>query len=276
MKSSMHSPRHLFPGACARLRGLAVFVCLLASPIAGAQQLRIAAAADLQFAMADLAARYETETKQVLAISYGSSGNFFTQIENGAPIDLFFSADIRYPQKLIEARLAEPLTLYSYALGRLVLWSPSETHLRLAEKGFTALLDSQVRKIAIANPDHAPYGQAAIAALQKAGIYEQVKAKLVFGENISQAAQFVLSGNAQVGFIALSLATSPAMQNGDRWLIPAEQHPPLEQAAVVISSSKNKKAAALFLDFVKSSEGREILARYGFTPAQAPATGAKP
>jgi molybdate transport system substrate-binding protein len=276
MKSSVLTHTHLFPSAYARVRGLAVFACLLASPIAGAQQLRIAAAADLQFAMADLAARYETETKQVLAISYGSSGNFFTQIENGAPIDLFFSADIRYPQKLIEDRLAEPLTLYSYALGRVVLWSPSGMHLRLAEKGFSALLDAQVHKIAIANPDHAPYGQAAIAALQKAGIYEQVKAKLVFGENISQAAQFVLSGNAQVGFVALSLASSPAMQNGDRWLIPAEQHPPLEQAAVVISSSKNKKAAALFLDFVKSSEGREILARYGFTPAQAPATGAKP
>ncbi len=233
-----------------------------------AQQLRVAAAADLQFAMKDLAAGYEAKTKQAVTVTYGSSGNFFAQIENGAPFDLFFSADIIYPRKLVEAGLAERPTLYSYAFGRLSLWAPPESHLDLAGKGFSVLLDSKIEKIAIANPEHAPYGVAAIAALQKAGLYEQVKAKLVYGENISQAAQFVQSGNAQVGILALSLAISPIMQEGERWLIPSELHPPLEQAAVVVTSSKNKSAAISFLEFVKSMEGKEILAKYGFSTAQ--------
>ena len=256
--------------------GLPIAAALLFVSTAHAQQLRAAAASDLQFAMKDLAARYEAQSGQALAITYGSSGNFATQIENGAPFDLFFSADISYPQKLIEGGLAERQTLYSYAFGRLVLWAPSDAHLHLAEKGLSVLVDPQIRKIAIANPEHAPYGRAAVAVLQKAGLYEQVKSKLVFGENISQAAQFVQSGNAQVGFVALSLAISPAMSTGDRWLVPAELHPPLEQAAVVIRASNNKSAAAKFLDFVKSAAGREILARYGFTTAPPPAAGVKP
>ncbi len=270
-------PRLLtFRTVCARILGLAVAVFLLALPIAGAQQLRIAAAADLQFAMNDLAALYQSQAKREVAISYGSSGNFFTQIENGAPFDLFFSADISYPRKLIAANLADSQTFYSYAFGRLVLWAPTRAQLHLAEKGFSVLLDSRVQKIAVANPAHAPYGQAAIAALQKAGLYEKVKSKLVYGENISQAAQFVQSGNAQVGMIALSLANSPSMQGSDRWLIPAELHPPLEQAAVVISSSINKNAARSFLDFMKTPEAREILARYGFAPSQASTLESKP
>ncbi len=259
-----------------RLHTLGIVMYLFLMPAASAQQLRIAAAADLQFAMKDLAARFHTQTRLQLTISYGSSGNFFTQIENGAPFDLFFSADIGYPQRLIAAHLADPQTLYSYASGRLILWAPADTHLQLAEKGFSALLDSKVQKIAIANPTHAPYGQAAVAALQKAGIFNQVKEKLVFGENISQAAQFVESGNAQIGIVALSLATSPTMRNGERWLIPAEFHLPLEQAAVVISSSKNKKTAASFLDFIKSPEGREILEKYGFTMTQSSSGESQP
>lgn len=233
-----------------------------------AQQLRVAAAADLQFAMKDLVGRYEKQTKQAVEIVYGSSGSFCTQIENGAPFDLFFSADISYPTKLIEQRFADPQSLYRYAIGRLVLWSSPEQHLNLAEKGFQALRDPRVIKIAIANPEHAPYGRAAVAALQKAGIYVQVKPKLVYGENISQAAQFVQSGSAQAGIIALSLAISPAMQNGNRWLVPAELHPPLEQTVVIVSSSKNKNAALQFLAFVKSAEGREVLAKYGFMAPQ--------
>jgi molybdate transport system substrate-binding protein len=276
MKTSMQPHLRTVRTVSAGVFGLAIAIFFLMLPTAGAQQVRIAAAADLQSAMKDLAARYQARTKQEVAISYGSSGNFYTQIENGAPFDLFFSADISYPQKLIAAHLADPTTLYSYAFGRLVLWAPPDAHLHLAEKSFPALLDPQVQKIAIANPNHAPYGRAAVAALQKAGIYEQVKAKLVFGENILQAAQFVQSGNAQVGIVALSLATSPAMQDGDRWLVPSNLHPPLEQAAVIISSSKNQKAAASFLDLVKSPEGREILAKYGFTTAQTPPSEAKP
>jgi molybdate transport system substrate-binding protein len=251
--------------------GSVILAHLFASSALNALQLRVAAAADLQFAMNDLVAKYEARTKQVVEVVYGSSGNFLTQIQNGAPFDLFFSADSSYPARLIDQGLAEKSSLYRYAMGRLAIWAPLDEHLSVSEKGFRALLDTRVSKIALANPEHAPYGRAAVAALQKAGVYEQIKSKLVYGENISQAAQFVQSGSAQAGLVALSLASSPSMQNGDRWVVPAAYHSSLEQAAVIITSSKNKKAASDFLDFVKSSEGREVLLRYGFTVVSDPA-----
>src|SRR6266436_6268417 len=163
--------------------------------------IRVAAAADLQFAMQDVAAQFERQTGTKVDVTYGSSGNFFSQMQNGAPFDLFFSADIDYPRKLEAAGLAETGTLYEYAVGRIVIWMPPDSNVDVAKQGWNALLDAQVKKIAIANPEHAPYGRAAVAALREAGIYESVKAKLVYGENISQAAQFVQSGNAQAGII---------------------------------------------------------------------------
>lgn len=232
---------------------------------AEAQTLRVAAAADLQFAMNDLAGRYEKETGRKVAVSYGSSGNFRTQIENGAPFDLFFSADVQYPKLLISAGVADGESLYIYAHGRLVLWAPAGTNLRLAERRFGALKDPRVQRIAIANPEHAPYGRAAVEALKKAGLYDEVKSKLVYGENISQAAQFAESGSAQAGILALSLTFAESMKGGERWEVPEELYPPLEQGAVVISASKNKAAARAFLKYVKSGKGREVLSRYGFT-----------
>lgn len=230
-----------------------------------AQTLRIAAAADLQLAMNDLASQYEKSTGQKASVSYGSSGNFRTQIENGAPFDLFFSADVQYPKLLISARLADADTLYIYAHGRLVLWAPAGTDLRLAKRGWAALSDARVTRIAIANPEHAPYGRAAVAALQKAGLYDAVKSKLVYGENISQAAQFAESGSAQVGILALSLTYANSMKNGERWEVPPELYPPLEQAAVLVHRSTNKRAAQAFLEYVKGAQAKETLARYGFT-----------
>ena len=230
-----------------------------------AQTVRVAAASDLQFAMAELARRYEKETGTKVELSFGSSGNLFALIQNGAPFDLFFSADRSYPERLIEARMADRKSLYIYALGRLALWAPSEAGLKLAEKGFSALADPRVQKIAIANPEHAPYGRAAVAALQKAGVYEQAKSKLVFGENISQAAQFVQSGNAQIGMVALSLALSESMKGGERWVVPAGYYPPLEQAAALINGAGSRTEAHGFLEFVKSEAGRAIFVRYGFT-----------
>ena len=167
--------------------------------------------------------------------------------------------------------IAEPGTLYEYAVGRVAIWMPGNTKVDLPRQGWKALLEASVQKIAIANPAHAPYGRAAVAAMQKAGIYEQVKAKLVYGENISQAAQFVQSGNAQAGIVAVSLAVSPGMRAGKRWEIPANLHPPIEQAAIAIKNAKNKDEARTFLQFVKSEAGRAIFAKYGFAP---PATGA--
>lgn len=238
-----------------------------------AQTVRVAAASDLQFAMPELAARYEKESGAKVETSFGSSGNFFAQIQNGAPFALFFSADRSYAEKLIAAGQADPQSLSVYALGRLVLWAPSDAKLKLAERGFSALIDPSVQRIAIANPEHAPYGRAAVAALQNAGRYEQLKLKLVFGENISQAAQFAQSGNAQIGMIALSLALSESMKNGERWLVPADLHPPLEQVAVLINAGANKAPAARFLEFVKSEAGRAILVRYGFTVPAPPNSG---
>jgi molybdate transport system substrate-binding protein len=232
---------------------------------ANAQDIRVAAAADLQFALDDLTAHYAKQAGKKVDVSYGSSGNFFAQIQNGAPFDVFFSADIDYPRKLEFAGLAEPGTLYQYAVGRLVIWMPDNARVDLTKLGWQALLPPSVEKIAIANPEHAPYGRAAVAALRNAGVYEQVRNKFVYGENIAQAAQFVASGNAQAGIIALSLALSPAMRAGKRWEIPANMHPPIEQAAVILRNAKDKESARAFLAFVKSSAGRRILQSYGFT-----------
>jgi molybdate transport system substrate-binding protein len=233
-------------------------------PRAQGKEIRVAAAADLKFAMDELSEKFEKRTGTQVNVTYGSSGNFFSQLQNGAPFDLFFSADIEYPKKLESAGLAEPQTLYEYAIGRIVIWMLADAKVDVTKGGWKSLLDASVEKIAIANPEHAPYGRAAVAALQKAGIYDSVKAKLVYGENISQAAQFVQSGNAQAGIVAKSLAVSPAMRDGKRWEIPADMHPALEQGAVILKDAKNEDTARAFLEFVKSPPGRAILASHGF------------
>jgi len=255
------------------LRCLVLLSALLTLRTASAQELRVAAAADLQFALDELAAQYQKQTGRKIDVSYGSSGNFFAQIQNGAPFDVLLSADIEYPRKLEAAGLAEPGTLYKYAVGRIVIWMPADAHVDLAKLGWKALLEPGVGKIAIANPEHAPYGRAAVAALRNAGIYDQVRPKLVYGENIAQAAQFVSSRNAQAGILALSLAISPPMRGGKRWEIPTNLHAPIEQGAVILKSAKNKEGAREFLTFLKSGTGRKILDSYGFTlPAPAAAS----
>lgn len=226
--------------------------------------MRVAAAADLRFAMEELSKDFEAETGTKADITTGSSGNFFSQIQNGAPFDLFFSADMDYPKKLEASGFTEPGTLSEYAQGQIVIWTPANSPIDVAKYTWNALLDAHVRKIAIANPSLAPYGRAAVAALQKAGIYEQVKAKLVYGENISQAAQFVQSGNAQAGIIAHSLALSPGMKDGKVWEISADMHPPIEQGAVVLKGANDKAEARKFLNFVKSESGRTVLEKHGF------------
>ena len=237
---------------------------LLFAVSAVAQDIRVAAASDLSFALPEIAKSYEQKTGTKVQISFGSSGNFFTQIQNGAPFDLFFSADSDFPKKLEAAGQAEPGTLYRYAIGRLVLWVPNGSHLDLS-KGMKALLDPAVKKIAIANPKHAPYGRAAEAALRKSGIYDQISSKLVIGENISQTAQFVDTGNADIGLVALSLASSPTMKSRGRFVdVPRDLYPPLEQSAVVIRSSNQKEKARNFLKFMQEKSSQEILRRFGF------------
>jgi molybdate transport system substrate-binding protein len=226
--------------------------------------LRVAAAADLQFALKEIAQQYEHQTGYKVEITFGSSGNFFSQLQNGAPFDVFFSADLEYPTRLQQANLIEPNSLLKYAIGRIVIWMPAVSKIDLAGQKWNSLLDPTVQKIAIANPEHAPYGRAAVEALKRAALYDKVQSKIVYGENISQAAQFVHSGNAQAGIIALSLAVSPAMKSGQRWDVPVDQYTPFEQAAVILKSSQNKEAARAFLTFVSSDAGKSTLKTFGF------------
>ena len=241
----------------------------LASFAAG-QEITVAAAADTSAVLPELASLYTKQSGKKVKLSFGSSGNLANQIRNGAPFDVFFSADEAYPQQLIADGFAVQDSLYGYAVGRLVLWVPRDSALELQKSGIHALLDSSVRKIAIANPQHAPYGRAAEAALKHFGIYDQVAAKLVFGENVAQAAQFAESGNAQAGLIALSRALAPAMKNKGRyWTVPLDSYPTLNQAAVVLSRSKSPDAARRFLEFVRAPEATSLLAAYGFSlPAE--------
>ena len=232
--------------------------------LALAEEITIAAASDLNFAFREIATEYENTTGNHVRLTLGSSGNFFAQIQNGAPFDLYFSADIAYPRNLEEAGLTVPGSLYQYAVGRIVLWTGHESRIDVT-KGFEALREPTIRKIAIANPKHAPYGRAAVAAMEHFKVYDQVKDRLILGENISQAAQFIESGACDVGIIALSLAVAPAMKSkGTYWEVPADAHLPLEQGAVILKSSKNQEAARQFLEFIKGSDGHEIMKRYGF------------
>lgn len=193
-----------------------------------AGEITIAAASDLNFAFKEIVADFEKKTGNTVKLSLGSSGNFFAQLSNGAPFDLFFSADIGYPKKLEEAGLAEPGTLHMYAVGRLVVWVPKGSPIDVGALGIKALQHPSVKKIAIANPRHAPYGRAAVVAMEYYKVHDAVKDKLVLGENISQTAQFVQTGGADVGIIALSLAVAPAMKEaGTLWEVPLEAYPRL-------------------------------------------------
>jgi molybdate transport system substrate-binding protein len=248
------------------MRKLLTLLLLIAGSFASAQEITVAAAADMSAALPELVAAYTKKTGQAVKLSFGASGNLTNQIRNGAPFDVFFSADEQYPQQLIGEGLALKDTLYRYAVGRLVLWVPNDSPLDLSKLGIQALLDPSVKKISIGNPATAPYGRAAEAALRHFGIYDQVSSRLVLGENISQAAQFVESGNAQAGLIALSHALAPAMKDKGRyWTIPLDAYPTLNQAAVVLSKSKQQDAARKFLDFLRSSEGASLLTSYGFS-----------
>lgn len=245
---------------------LAVVLSAAGPRAAASEELTIAAAADLNFAFKEVIAAFEGGSPGLrVKLSLGSSGNFYSQIANGAPFDLYFSADVGYPKKLEQTGLTRPGSLYRYAVGRIVLWAPKGSALDLGGLGMRVLLDPSVKKIAIANPKHAPYGRAAVAAMKHFQVYEAVSPKLVLGENVSQAAQFVESGAAEVGIVALSLALAPTMRAaGTYWEVPAEAHLPIEQGAVILRSAKNVAAAERFLDFLRGPEGRAIMTRYGF------------
>lgn len=236
------------------------------SATAAVRPVSVAAAADLRFALDEVVARFEQATPGVkVTTTYGSSGNFYAQLTNRAPFDIFFSADVEYPRRLGDAGLTLAGSQFDYAIGQIVVWVRNESSLDVESLGIEALLQPVVRKIAIANPEHAPYGRAAEAAMKSLGIHERVKDRLVMGENIAQTAQFVESGAADIGIIALSLALAPAMRDKGRfWTVPLDSYPTLEQAGVILSWAKDRDATQQFKAFVTGPEGRAILRQYGF------------
>jgi len=240
---------------------LTVITLLAGFSAAAAEPLTVAVAADLKFAMAELTALFERNNpgSKVVVIN-GSSGKFYQQITNGAPFDLYFSADIEYPKKLKDAGLTAS-DVKPYAFGRLVLWSTT----RDVSRGLPLLADEKVRKVAIANPKHAPYGMRAQDCLAYYGLLDKIAGKLVFGDNVSHAMQFAEAGAADAAIIAFSLVMAPSMKDkGNYYLIDERSHPPLEQGYVVLKRALGNPDAARFATFIASKEARAIFVRYGF------------
>lgn len=245
---------------------LAAVIFGVSSNSRGAETVSVAAAADLVYCLDDLNAVFKKSHPDAdLKVTTGSSGNFATQIKNGAPFDVFLSADVSFPRDLVKAGLADESTLTVYATGKIVVWT---THPETVDvsKGLSVISDANaVKKLAVANPDHAPYGRAAKEALQHDKLWDAVQSRVVLGENIAQTAQFVETGNADAGIVALSLVLSPKLAKVGKWQeIPAEDYNKLEQAAILTKFGAGKPLARAYLEFLRSPEARSIFDRYGF------------
>ena len=252
-----------------RLAPLAAFVIALACVTAckdktpatstAPNELTVAAASDLTPAFEELGREFESTTKTKVVFVFGSTGMLTRQIENGAPFDLFAAANVSYVDELDRKGLIIPDSKALYARGRITLWTPNESTLRL--QGIADLARPEVQRIAIANPDHAPYGLAAKQALQSAGIWDRVQPKLVYGDNIRQTLQYAQTGNVEVSIVALSLS----IQSNGRWtLIPEELHQPIDQGLAIMKTTKNEQAARAFAAFISSPQGKVIMKKYGF------------
>jgi molybdate transport system substrate-binding protein len=241
---------------------LTVLVAIISLDCQGQKKILLAAASDLKFALDSVVAVFKRTNGGTVEVTYGSSGKLFEQISNGAPFEIFFSADIEYPRKLKDKSLTvtEP---YIYGIGRIVVWSKK---FNVEKEGMKSLIANGVQKISIANPQHAPYGRRAEEALKFYNMHDAVRNKIVMGENISQAAQFVSSGAADIGIVAYSLVLSPNMkkENGNFYLVPENAHQRLEQAVVITKHGKGNEFAQTFLSFVKSDEAKKVFAHFGF------------
>jgi len=244
------------------LKLLVLAGALLLATTAHAEKITIAAASDLKFALDEIVSGFKaSQPGSEIEVIYGSSGKFQTQIQQGAPFDLFFSADIAYPRELAKLGLAAS-EVKPYAVGRIVLWSNS---LDASKMTLASLSAPEIGKIAIANPLHAPYGKRAEEALRAAGMWDKVQEKLVLGENIANTAQFVQTGNAQVGIIALSLALNPELaKSGGYFLIPESLHSPLEQGYIITKLGGAKPLAHQFADYLGAKPAQDIMKKYGF------------
>ncbi|MDE3245425.1 MAG: molybdate ABC transporter substrate-binding protein [Acidobacteriota bacterium] len=253
----------------AHLRSLLFGLCALCAASGfrlQAQVVRVAAASDLRWALEEVSAAFQRDHPGKIQVTYGSSGNFHAQLINKAPFDLFLSADVEYPQDLVQRGLGVKDTRFDYGVGRLVLWVPKASPIPVEKLGLAALGHPSARKIALANPRHAPYGRAAEAALKKAGLLEAMGSKLVLGENISQTAQFVQSGAADIGFLALSLVVAgPLKDQGRWWMVPAEDHPTIRQGGVILTWAQDPALARVFVEYLQGPEGSRIMKQYGFS-----------
>ena len=223
------------------------------------QEITVAAASDLTNAFEEIGREFQTTNKIKVVFVFGSTGLLMRQIENGAPMDLFAAANVDYIKQLEQKGLIVPGTKAAYARGRITLWTTADNPLKV--ENIADLVRPEVKRIAIANPDHAPYGLAAQQALHNAGVWETVKPKLVYGDNIRQTLQYAETGNVDVAIVSLSLSQP---SNGHWTLIPEHLHQPIDQGLAVIKSTHNEAAARAFASFVTGPKGREILAKYGF------------
>lgn len=245
---------------------LGLFIVALALTAQAQQTLRIAAAADLQPVLPPILAQFEVQTGVHAEASYQASATLATQIVNGAPFDLFMAADLSFPQRVIAAGLSEEPSPIPYARGTLVLWTRNNTPFQ--KLSMDSLRDPALKSLAIANPAHAPYGRAAQAALEHLGLYDMLKPKLVVAENIAQTAQYVDSGNAELGLISLTSALTPRLRaNGHYVAVPADVYPPILQGAVIVKhASGSTQTAHRFLDFLASAPIQHQLEAAGLAP----------
>ncbi len=241
---------------------------LLASPAGAApaaRSLSVAAAANLKTAAEELEKGFEAEQPGAeVTLTFGASGAFFAQIQNGAPFDLFLSADRELPARVIEAKLGSASDEKAYAFGKLVAWLPPGSTLDLEKQGLAALAGREVKRIAIANPAVAPFGRATEAAFKAAGVADAVKEKLVLGTSVAQAAQFATTGAADVAFLPLSLTFGRELAGGKVWAVPEALYPKIEQSGIVLTGAREPALARAFLAFITGGKGRAILSKYGY------------
>jgi molybdate transport system substrate-binding protein len=227
---------------------------------------RVAAAADTKFAFDEIAEAFRRQRPDIeVRVTYGSSGNFYAQLSNRAPYDMFLSADLEYASRLIREGRAAPESEFVYGVGRLVVWASRRSSIDVEKLGVEALREPLVRKVAIANPAHAPYGRAAVAAMKNLGVYDKLKDRLVYGDSVMQAFQFVESSAADIGIVSYSLALAPQLRDKGRlWAIPLDAYPRQDQGGVILSWAQDGAAAEAVRNFMLSGDGKTILRRYGF------------
>ncbi len=244
------------------IKPLTLIATLLLAASAQAAEVRVAVAANFAQSMKEIAAGFEKDTAHKVTMSQGASGKFYAQIVNGAPFDILLSADDETPTRLISEGKAVAGSQFTYAIGRLVLWSPDD---KLVDSGGGVLKTDKFKFIAIANAKVAPYGRAAVQTMQKLGVLTAIEPKVVQGESISQTHQFVTSGNAQLGFVALSQVWEGGkLKSGSGWIVPEAMHEELRQDAVLLNPGKESAAASALLAWLKSDKARRIIERYGY------------